>query len=313
MNQDEGQAPRTNSHDSAIFWWVRKKAGPLSRDDQAAFDAWLAADAAHQAALDEIAEMWVDLTSLRPAPARGSAPGLRRSWLIGAVALGSAAFALYVTYDDITIFLRSDFYAGTGETKRVTLADRSHVELDARSAIAVHYDPGQRRVSLLQGEAWFEVAPDPARPFVVEASGGTVTALGTSFDVDVRNSRAHVTVAQHKVAVESSGKSVIVAEGQQTTFGAHSGPEPPSPVNAARATAWRRGKLFFDNTPLGDVVARLGRYHRGQVYVLDPNLRARRVNGVFGTLDPLAAIGEIEASLGVHATYLTRYLVLLHE
>ena len=80
--------------------------------------------------------------------------------------------------------LRSDFSTGTGETKSLTLADGSHVELNARSAIALHYDAGQRRVMLLAGEGWFEVSRDPARPFVVEAAGGTATALGTAFGVD---------------------------------------------------------------------------------------------------------------------------------
>ena len=161
MNEDEGHVPRADAHDSAIFWWVRRKAGPLSREDQAAFDAWLAGYAAHRAAFEDISEMWEDVTSLRPPTAPGNRlPASGRSWLIGAAALGAASFALLVSSDDISIFLRSDFYAGTGETKRVTLADGSHVEqLDARSAIAVHYDPGQRRVSLLEGEAWFEARP----------------------------------------------------------------------------------------------------------------------------------------------------------
>jgi transmembrane sensor len=313
MTEEEGQSPRADAHDGAIYWWVRRKAGPLSREDQAAFDAWIAGDAAHKAAFDEISIIWKDVTSLRPHPAPRPAPAMRRTWLIGAAALGAASFALLVFHDDMSIFLRSDFYAGAGDTKRVTLADGSHVELNARSAIAVHYDAGQRRVSLLEGEAWFEVSPDPARPFVVEASGGTITALGTAFDVEVGKAWAHVTVEQHRVMVGSSGENIIVAEGEQTAFGARSAPQKPSPVNVARATGWRRGRLFFDNAPLGEVVAALGRYHHGLVYFVDSALRARRVNGVFGTEDPVAAIGEIETSLGLHATYLTRYLIFLHE
>ncbi len=313
MTEDEDHSPRADAQDDAIFWWVRKTAGPLSREDQAAFDAWLAADAAHRAAFDDISAMWQDVKSLRPSRAGRPARANRRSWLIGAATLGAASLVLFVTHDDLSIFLRSDHYAGTGETKRVTLADGSRVELDTRSAIAVRYDDAQRRVSLLRGEAWFEVSPDPARPFVVEASGGTVTALGTAFDMDVDELRVQVTVTQHRVKVQSGGESVIVVENQQTGYSAHAAPEPPTRVDAARATAWRRGKLFFDNTPLGEVVSALGRYHHGQVYILDPTLRARRVNGVFGTADPVAAISEIEASLGVHATYLTRYMIFLHE
>ncbi|HUB65481.1 MAG TPA: FecR family protein [Methylocella sp.] len=311
--RDDSQSPREDPHDAAIFWWVRRKAGPLSREDQAAFDAWLAGGAAHKAAFDEISILWQDVTSLRPPQSRRLTLAMWQSWLAGAAILGIASSVLWIYHGDVSIFLHSDFYAGTGETKHLTLADGSHVELDAQSAIAVHYNAGQRRVSLLEGEAWFEVSPDPARPFVVEASGGTVTALGTAFDVDVEKAATHVTVTQHRVAVESGGENVVVAEGEQTAFRAYSAPQPPSPVDVARATAWRRGRLFFDNTPLGEVVAALGRYHHGKVYFANPELRERRVNGVFGTDDPVAAIGEIETSLGLHATYLTRYLIFLNE
>jgi len=313
MNENDDRFSQPDSHNSAIFWWVRKKAGPLSSDDQAAFDAWLAENAAHQAALDDVSKMWGDLRSLRPTPAERPAAGPRRQWLAGTAALSAAALALFMVQGDFSVFLRSDFYAGTGATKRLTLADGSHIELNAQSAIAIHYDAGQRRVKLLKGEAWFEVSPDPARPFVVEASGGTVTALGTAFDAEVKNAWAHVTVTQHRVAIASGGKNVIVGEGQQSAYAEGMFAQSPVPANIEHATAWRRGKLFFDDMPLAEVVTALGRYHHGQVYLVDPELRTLHVNGVFGTEDPVAAIGEIETSLGLHAIYLSRYLIFLYQ
>ena len=313
MTEDDRPFSRSDAHDAGIYWWVRKKAGPLSPSDQNAFDAWLAESAAHKAALDEISGMWSDLTSLRPKPVRRKALGVRRIWQACAVSLAVASFALFVFQQEISIFLHSDFYAGTGETKRLTLADGSHAELNAKTAIAIHYDARQRRVSLLQGEAWFEVASDQARPFVVDAAGGTVTALGTAFDVEEKNDWVHVTVTSHRVVLESGGGSAVVQEGQQSAYAKGMVAQPPQPVNIEHATAWRRGKLFFDDTPLGDVVEALARYHHGHVFFLDPAIRTRHVNGVFGTEDPVAATGEVELSLGLHATYLTRYLIFLHE
>ena len=225
----------------------------------------------------------------------------------------AGAIALFFCYDDLSVYLRSDYSTGAGETKLVTLVDGSHVELDTKSAIAVHFSAGQRGLSLLEGEAWFEVAPDPARPFIVEAAGGTVTALGTAFDVAVEKAWAHVMVSQHRVAVESGGSSVIVEEGQQSAFARGAVAQPPEAVNIEHATAWRRGKLIVRNRPLGEVVEALGRYHHGYVYIVNSELRARPVTGVFQADDPLAALDEIETSLGVHAAYLSNYLIILYD
>jgi transmembrane sensor len=70
---------------------------------------------------------------------------------------------------------------------------------------------------------------------------------------------------------------------------------------------------MFEDRPLGDVVRALERYHRGFVYFVDPALRARRVTGVFNVDDPIAALDEIETSLGLHATHVTRYLTIIYE
>jgi transmembrane sensor len=89
----------------------------------------------------------------RSRPAKRLVVAPRRSWLAGAAAFAAASIALYVSFDGLSTFLRSDYSTGTGETQRVTLADGSRVELDAQSAIAVQYGAGQRRLTLLEGEA----------------------------------------------------------------------------------------------------------------------------------------------------------------
>ncbi|HXW71111.1 MAG TPA: FecR domain-containing protein [Methylocella sp.] len=312
-NEENASSPQRNPRDEAIGWWLRSKDRPLSSEDQRAFETWLARDPANKAAFGDISDMCEHFIGMRPRPAPPPSPAVRRFWLGGAAAFAATSLALFTYSREISVFLRSDYETGTGETKRLMLADGSHVELNAKSAIAVYYSGGQRRLTLLAGEALFEVTPDPARPFVVEAAGGTAAALGTSFDVALTTNAAHVTVTEHRVAVASGGGIVTVEEGQQTAYGDNSAPEPPSPANPDRITAWRRGKLIFENTPLGEVIEALGRYHHGQVYFVDSGLRERRVTAVFGTDDPVQAISEIETALGLHATYLTRYLIFLHH
>ncbi|WP_018265054.1 FecR family protein [Methylosinus sp. LW4] len=305
-------------HDSprvaAVNWWIRMRAGALSAAEKAEFDAWRAADPANAAAFDDMADMcgFVErlAPSRRPEPPR-VAPR-RRASLAGAATMAVAlCLAMAVGFGDLATWLRSDLYAGVGDRKSVTLEDGSRVELDARSAIALHFEPGRRRLTLLEGEAWFQVAPDAARPFVVEAAGGSVTALGTAFDIALDKGEARVTVTEHSVAVASGGDSVVVGEGAQSAFSAERAARPEA-VDVKRATAWRRGRLIFENKPLGEVLAALGRHRRGYVYCIGEASCERRVTGVFDAENPAQALREIEAFLGLRAIHVTDYLILLH-
>ncbi|OAI27625.1 iron dicitrate transport regulator FecR [Methylosinus sp. R-45379] len=305
-------------HDSprvaAVNWWIRMRAGALSAAEKAEFDAWRAADPANAAAFDDMAEMCGFVESL--APSRQAEPpraATRRPSLAGVATIAAAlCLAIAVGFGDLATWLRSDIYAGVGDRKSVTLEDGSRVELNASSAIALHFEPGRRRLTLLEGEAWFQVAPDTARPFVVEAAGGSVTALGTAFDIAIDKGEARVTVTEHSVAVASGGASVVVGEGAQSAFSAERAARAPEAVDVKRATAWRRGRLIFENKPLGEVLAALGRHRRGYVYCIGEASCARRVTGVFDAENPAQALREIEAFLGLRAIQVTDYLILLH-
>ena len=174
--------------DAAIDWLSRIKAGTMTRSDRDAFDAWLEADEANRAAFEKAFALWRDLKGvLIPAaavPSRRPATDVwRRSRSSRRVVPRSTSGR------DLAILWRADFSTGVGELKTVTLEDGSRIELNADTAIAKHYSGGRRRLTLLKGEAWFTVACDPLRPFVVEAAGGTMTALGTSFDIAMKRRR----------------------------------------------------------------------------------------------------------------------------
>jgi transmembrane sensor len=313
MNEENKESSDDPVGDAAIKWFVRMRAGTLSSEERTSFETWLASDEANAAAFEDILHMYGHLAGMRPS--RRAKWGLRpsrRSSVAGATIIALGCLALFISIEELSSLLWSDYYAGVGERRLVTLDDGSRVQLDSRSSIAIHYGAAERRLTLLNGEAWFEVVPDATRPFIVEAGGGTVTALGTAFDVALEKDGARVTVTNHRVMVSSASEAVVVKEGQQTVFGQRLAPQRPSTVDAESVTAWRRGKLIVEKQPLGDVIASLGRYRRGLVYCIEAATCARRVTGVFGVDDPDQSLREIEASLGLRAMHITKYLIVLY-
>jgi len=301
-------------HDVAVDWILRKREGSLTREEQAAFDAWLATDPAHATAFRDAEELSAELSSLDfPRQATYPRAKRRKPALVIVATFVVAVAALAFFFGDLSTFWLSDYVTRTGETRRVTLEDGSRIELGARSAIALHFTPASRRVTLLGGEAWFDVTPDASRPFTVEAAGGTVTALGTSFDIDVDQAEARVTVTSHRVVVTSGGEEVIAQEGQETSFARGSMARVPATANVAKLTAWRRGKLIVEDDALGDVLRMLGRYHNGFVYCWRQDICARRVTGVYFTEDPQQALTDIKTALGLSELRLSSYLIVLHD
>jgi transmembrane sensor len=299
-------------HAAAIDWWVREKAGELHGDVGAAFDAWLAANPAHRRAYADIAGMFEEARALRPA--RRPRPLGAWAWRTATAGLLAASVALFAFVDDLAILWQADYAAGVGERRTVILADGSRVELDAGSAISVGFEAGRRRVRLLSGEAWFEVASDSARPFVVEAAGGEVTALGTAFDVALaKQNSARVAVGEHAVSVTSGGSRVIVEARQQTSYEADAPARQPASVAEEAIASWRRGALIIEDQPLSEALATLGRHHHGYIFCLRASTCARRVSGVFSTAEPLGALREIEYFLGLHSVHLTDHLILLTD
>ncbi|SFK69406.1 FecR family protein [Methylocapsa palsarum] len=313
MRHRDPESEQDDRREAAADWFVRLDAGAMSQAELTAFRAWLVSDPANEAAFDEVCDLWGGLEGLRrrlaPAPERKPRRLIRR--LAAGASLAAAAIVLLVASDDLTLIWKADFLAGP-DVRTIALDDGSRVQLNARAAIAVDYSGQARRLTLLRGQAYFEVAPNPARPFIVEAAGGTTTVRGTAFDIETQDSRTEVTVTDHVVGVSTGdGEEVVVVAGRQTAYGPGFGVQAPYSVDAAAVTAWRRGQMMFQDRPLGEVIAALSRHHRGFVLVLGEALRRRRVSGVFSTADPMAAIRTIALSLGLRTITLTPYLVLL--
>jgi transmembrane sensor len=185
------------------------------------------------------------------------------------------------------------FQTALGEQRSVVLSDGSVVTLNTSSSIKVSMVKDRRTVTLLSGEALFQVAHDASRPFEVETGDTTIRAVGTQFDVDRRTAGTTVTVVEGRVAVftapansnDGDASNLPLAAGEQLTVAPRSKSHTVR-ANVAAATAWTQRKLIFENRPLGEVAAEFNRYNRQSIDIRSPELRSQEVTGVFQANDP---------------------------
>jgi transmembrane sensor len=196
---------------------------------------------------------------------------------------------------------RGTYETSVGEQRLVQLADGSSVRLDTDSRVRVRLSDGRRLIELDRGQAMFTVARDPGRPFVVQAGGAAVTALGTVFEV--RRDGADVRVVLLSGVVEVEGETLAaparMRAGQETRVtprGALS-----RSVDVTAAASWTEGRLTFVDAPLGEAVAEVNRYLSRPVVLGEGVDAGVAVNGVFRAGDREAFVAAASGALGLHA------------
>lgn len=296
--------------EEAMDWLLRLQDAPGDAPLAAACERWVGRDAAHGRAWARALRAWALVGEVPPAhlaqwsagPAASAAlPGLpvprrqgaraapRRRMLPG-LALGAAAACLAIAVlPDAVLRLRADAATGTGESRRVTLADGTVIHLAPRSAIATRYTAAARRVTLLAGEAFFEVAPAPDRPFIVSAEGLEVRVIGTAFDLRLAGDQLEVAV-QHGHVRLSYGRATPPLEadltaGERMRVALDGGAATRGRLPPAEVAGWRDGVLFVQDATVAEVVEMLRRYHAGWVLLRDDRLAARRVTGLYDLSD----------------------------
>ncbi len=311
MNEDSGEIERR-----AAEWVARTDGRPLDDKEREAFRRWLDAHPDHRPAFEEAYRSWRSLDTLRanpgawqnaPRPARRKGPSRRSVAAILSVALLALAGLRYEVGDPWTAW-SADYRTDPGERREVQLSDGSTIELGPASAVALHYTDAERRVSLLAGEAFFHVAPqqgDEHRTFIVEAGGGTTTALGTEFTVETSDGGANVVAVEHQilVAIENAAtaRSVTLSPVTLSAMTAEG-------LAGSNASIWREpwpgGRTCWCSMP-----RRSARWSSGStaigaacIVIWDPALAQRRVTGVFPTRDLGDAIETITSELGIRAS-----------
>ncbi len=330
----------------ASRWLARRDAG-LSPEEQLGFEHWLAADAAHVAAWDELHATWSAFDRPHAAglaeamigelAARRRRRRFRVAWG-GAFTLAAACVAFVFLTADVPAWRRSVAPVAAILVKPAvqTLPDGTAVELNAGAAITIDYTADRRFVRLTRGEAHFAVTKDPSRPFIVSANGVEVRAVGTAFAVklspdtiDVLVTEGRVAVARHPLAPapatfatpgESAPAAVLLDAGHSlsvpTPAAAAEHPLRTQSADAAEIAqrlAWRGPRLELSETRLADAVAVFNRENRLQITLRDAPLRELRLNGVFRADNADGFVRLLEANYGIRAEWRDRDAVTLRS
>jgi len=291
--------------DAASFWHGVFEDHEPAPEERARFEAWLIEDPLNRRAYESVQCTWasmattgVDERILRMRREALAAPQQQRDrWFmragIAASVLGTGLLiGVVVHYNPMGDYGRGgDFATQVGQRTSITLADGSNVVLNTASRIHVNFDGKVRLVRLLSGQAWFEVAKNQPRPFVVEAGDRIVTAHGTAFDVRLEDhDRVQITLIEGRVSVEAvsaegGGPNLPVEHedlmpGDQLTV-APTKPAAKRKADMAKATSWREGQIIFDDDTLANAVAEINRYSAKKIVLADERLGSLRMSGVF--------------------------------
>jgi len=313
---------REQDEQAAAAWLLRQDAGPWTEQDAAEFEAWLAQSAGHRAAYYRFKAAWQEAGRLGALLGRGATqPGAaavtyaaaRRSrWrrLPGlAIAAGVACVVGLSALTYLLVLPSSNVYATrVGAMETVLLADGSRLTLNTDSRLRIDMGANDRRVELRQGEAFFEVAKDPLRPFVVEAGDKRIVAVGTAFSVRRSGSDVRVLVSEGRVRVETAGRTAEVLQAPLLDAGMVASMQGDamlvqarSPVEIAQNLSWRTGQLVFRDTPMAEVVAEFNRYNTRKLVIEDAAVDGLRVGGIFRATQLDAFVSLVQQGFPVQA------------
>ncbi|WP_245258342.1 FecR family protein [Rhodopseudomonas palustris] len=269
--------------------------GEAKRSDFDAADLWRRQSPAHEREFAEAARLWRNLGAagrdlvaqegvpVWPSPA---APMSRRAMLVGGGALAAAAASAAVVMPPLGLWpsldeLRADYRTATGEQRRLMLPGDVAVRMNTQTAISVPVSHGDLdQITLIAGEASFEVPAQAARALVVAADSGLTIGSVARFDIRNFGNSVCVTCSQGKVRVESGPHVATLGANQQLRYD-RAGLGQTVSVNPNDAAAWLDGVLIFRDTPLADVIAELNRYRPGKIVLMRSALANRTVNGRF--------------------------------
>lgn len=287
-------------------------------EDLRELDRWVGDDPGRRRLIAGLTRVWngvgklgeeIRADSVSPEPANDDVPPARPSRLRsrGVQAL-AASIALAMVVGTAALLgprwqpsAEQEFSTEIGARKHVTLDDGTKVVLDAASHLTIDYREDRRIVRISDGQAFFDVAHDPDRPFHVEATGFDIEAIGTKFNVTINGHRSSVSLVEGSVRVsnlietssllglrhEKELLPIITLEpGQAFEYDMRKGAKVRA-FDPSTVSAWQQGRIVFDDLPLPDAVAMVNRYSHRAI-VIDDHLPATRMTGVFDAGDGMA-------------------------
>jgi len=293
--------------DGAARWAIRLEGEPLSDEERLELEAWLQDDERRRGALlrAEALLAYLDRGRALADPMDAIAPNLpandglpeqhyrlasgRRAFVAGGLlcAVGVAGFLAFSSTRPRVLEIET----AVGEVRRVPLPDGSVASVNTDSRIAVTVSERRRQVNLENGEAWFQVAADKTRPFVVETGDIRVQAVGTAFSVRKRAAGADVIVTEGVVeawVVGRAGHRKRISAGSKGILGdANQAIEVLSPSGGVdRELAWRSGEFVLNGESLDYAASELNRYNARKLVIEDRDLGQEQLVGYFRTDQP---------------------------
>lgn len=311
---------------AAAEWFFELRSADVSVERIAEWQQWLAADSVNRQSFERIESFWRMSEGVGTAAwptdsevaadrykgaesvlawrekTKHSAFALRRP-LLTSLAACLAVLALFGAW--FVLRVPSVVVATqVGETRSLSLPDGSTVAIGGHSSIQARFAERSRDVALEQGEAFFHVAKDARRPFVVHAGGTSITAIGTAFNVRRAESDVTVAVAEGSVRVTSpEGDDITVAAGLQVRVQARSVRSADrtdlQPVAAGSIAGWRDGRLQYMDEPLGTVIDDIARYSSRRIVIEDAQVRQLRITGIVFQQNVDGWLTSLQATLPV--------------
>ncbi len=276
---------------AAARWYSRKRAGNMDVNNIRALSVWLERDAKHRRAFEAMERMWALTGGIEEDPSilavrdEGLLTLRRRARTRGlgltAVVLAFAAGGVWMLFQSGALSELAWFKpppeqvyrTAIGQRSSVALADGSIVTLDTDTLVRVQLSGRERHVDLERGRAFFQVAKERSRPFVVAAGGKTVRATGTAFDVRVEPGRFQVTLIEGRVFVQERGANsddgpvADMRPGWRLAIGDDMRWR-MEPIDLSKATSWREGNLVFFYDSLTSAAAEMNRYSTRKIVFL---------------------------------------------
>lgn len=334
--------------EEAAAWVWRLDDDDVSPEMRVEFEKWLQRDPRHRRTFEELGGVWQSLDELAEAkrdekvatfvaeerrlyatPVTAPGHGRLRRWMPWAMAA-----SLAVMVGGLSWYQRGNesqtLATAVGQQRSITLADGSVVQLNTNTILETHFTRGQRIIRLEKGEASFKVAHNPDRPFFVQAGDTVVRAVGTEFNVRLRDMRdVEVIVTEGKVEVTPQkgvpAKTVAVATprpavvarselvaGQRFEAAAASPVALITPAAVSNTLAWREGAIVFDGEPLVQAIAELNRYTDTRLVVADVSIHHLRVGGRFRTGDVDGFLEALTKAFPVTTRRTSDHLVYIH-
>lgn len=301
--------------EQAADWALRLEAAPSDAAIKARFEQWFAESETHR-----VAYRMVQYTSAALDKAPRAVPverpvakkSHRVRWLAAGAALAAAVLA-FVAFPVLQRHILADFVTGTAELREIVLPDGSVVHLDAGSAVAVDYQVGARRITLLSGQAFFEVVRDTGRPFEVEADKVSVTVTGTAFGVNRTSHGVSVAVQSGTVDVALAGSDAkaSLGRGESWAYDGETKSVSRGEVAPAAIASWRTRRLVVHDAPFGEILEEIGRHMEGVIVVRDGSLNRQMVSGVYDLSRAPEALEALVGSQRGKVSQFTPYLTVI--